>query len=44
MGDCGKTERLPNITGFKLKVKKKFQTEKCVRRILPHIILITTGL
>ena len=28
--DCRRTQILPNITGFKLKVKNKFETEKYV--------------
>jgi len=28
--ECRRTQLLPNITGFKLKVKNKFETEKCV--------------
>ena len=28
--ECRRTQILPNITGFKLKVKNKFETEKCV--------------
>ena len=28
--DCRKTQILPNITGFKLKVNNKFETEKYV--------------
>ena len=30
LGDCRRTQILPNITGFKLKVKNKFETEKYV--------------
>ena len=28
--DCRRTEILPNITGFKLKVRNKYETEKYV--------------